>query len=477
MLKKVLIANRGEIACRVIRACRELGVASVAVYSEADRDSLHAKIADEAVCVGAGSNGDSYLNLANILMACRITGAEAVHPGYGYFSERAGFAAALASLGIAFIGPPVPAIEAMGDKASAKAAAVAAGCPVVPGSEGAVASEAEALEVAEAIGYPVLLKAVAGGGGRGIRRVNGPEELPAAFKTASAEALASFGSGEMLVEKFVVSPRHVEIQIIGDAHGNMVYLGERECSIQNLRHQKIVEEAPYADLPEPVRRAMGEAAVRVAQSVGYQNAGTVEFLVDKNFDFYFLEMNTRLQVEHPVTEEVVGLDLVHLMLRVASGEPLGLAQADVTPQGPRHRGPHHRPGPRRGLRSQHRHDHGLARPRRSGRANGDLLLRGDRGVAVLRPHDRQARRARRNPRRGRRQAPHRPPRVRGRGHQDQHPLPAPPRRQRGLPHRRGRHRLGAEVPGGRGELTIVDCGLWIVVGNPQSEIRNEAARL
>ncbi len=333
MLKKVLIANRGEIACRIIRACRELGVASVAVYSEADRESLHAKIADEAVCVGAGSNGDSYLNLANVLMACRITGADAVHPGYGYFSERAGFAAALASLGIVFVGPPVPAIEAMGDKASAKSAAVAAGCPVVPGSPDAVENEAEALEVAAEIGYPVLLKAVAGGGGRGIRRVNGPEELPSAFKTASAEAQASFGSGEMLVEKFVVCPRHVEIQVIGDRHGNMVYLGERECSIQNLRHQKIVEEAPYADLPEGVRKAMGEAAVRVAQSVGYQNAGTVEFLVDKNFDFYFLEMNTRLQVEHPVTEEVVGLDLVHLMLRVASGEPLGLTQNDISLKG------------------------------------------------------------------------------------------------------------------------------------------------
>ena len=333
MLKKVLIANRGEIACRVIRACRELGIASVAVYSEADRESLHVKIADEAVCVGAGSNGDSYLNLANVLMACRITGADAVHPGYGYFSERAGFAAALASLGIVFIGPPVGAIESMGDKASAKKAAVEADCPVVPGSPGVVENEAEALEVAEALGYPVLLKAVAGGGGRGIRRVDAPEELPAAFKTASSEAQASFGSGEMLVEKFVVSPRHVEIQVIGDAHGNMVYLGERECSIQNLRHQKIVEEAPYAELPDEVRRKMGEAAVRVASSVGYQNAGTVEFLVDKAFNFYFLEMNTRLQVEQPVTEEVVGLDLVHLMLRIAGGEPLGITQDDVSLKG------------------------------------------------------------------------------------------------------------------------------------------------
>lgn len=329
MLTKVLIANRGEIACRVIRACRELGVRSVAIYSEADRDSLHVKIADEAVCVGAGSNGDSYLNLGNVLMACEISGAEAVHPGYGYFSERANFAVALRSLGIKFIGPPVEAIEAMGDKASAKQAAIAANCPVVPGSPGVVPNEQLALDVAEEIGYPVLLKAVAGGGGRGIRRVDSPDDLSGLWKTAAAEAQASFGSGDMLIEKCVVNPRHVEIQVLGDSFGNMVYLGERECSIQNLRHQKIVEEAPYTELPADVRRAMGEAAVRVAQSVGYQNAGTVEFLVDSNFDFYFLEMNTRLQVEHPVTEEITGLDLVHLMLKVASGEPLPLTQDDV----------------------------------------------------------------------------------------------------------------------------------------------------
>lgn len=329
MLKKVLIANRGEIACRVIRACRELDIRSVAVYSEADRDSLHTLIADEAICVGAGSNTDSYLNLANILMACKISGAEAVHPGYGYFSERVNFAVALDSLGIRFVGPPIGAIEAMGDKASAKRAAIAAGCPVVPGSEGAVSNEIVALSVAEEIGYPVLLKAVAGGGGRGIRRVDEPEELAGLWKTAQSEAQASFGSGEILIEKCVVNPRHVEIQVIGDAYGELIYLGERECSIQNLRHQKIVEEAPYADLPEDVRKAMGEAAVRVAKSVGYQNAGTVEFLVDKDNQFYFLEMNTRLQVEHPVTEEVTGIDLVHLMLRIAIGEPLPIRQDDV----------------------------------------------------------------------------------------------------------------------------------------------------
>jgi acetyl-CoA carboxylase, biotin carboxylase subunit len=329
MLKKVLIANRGEIACRVIRGCREMGIKSVAIFSEADRESLHVKLADEAICVGAGSNTDSYLNLANVLMATQISGADAVHPGYGYFSERANFAVALESLGVKFIGPPTGAIESMGDKASAKTAAVAANCPVVPGSDGPVPTDTEAMRVAEEIGYPVLLKAVAGGGGRGIRRVNEASELPGAWKMATAEAQASFGSGEMLVEKFVLNPRHVEIQVFGDSFGNMVYLGERECSIQNLRHQKIVEEAPYAELPAEVRKKMGEAAVRVALSVGYQNAGTVEFLVDENFDFYFLEMNTRLQVEHPVTEEITGIDLMHLMLRTTAGEKLPFTQEDI----------------------------------------------------------------------------------------------------------------------------------------------------
>jgi len=333
MLSKVLIANRGEIACRVMRGCRELGIKSVAIFSEADRDSLHVKLADEAICVGAGSNGESYLNLANVLMACQISGAEAVHPGYGYFSERANFAVALESLGIKFVGPPTGAIEAMGDKASAKKAAIAVNCPVVPGSDGAVPNENDALAIAEEIGYPVLLKAVAGGGGRGIRRVDAPEELAGLWKTAQAEAQASFGSGEILIEKCVVAPRHVEIQVLGDSYGNMVHLGERECSIQNLRHQKLIEEAPYAGLPDDIRKAMGEAAVRVAKSVGYQNAGTVEFLVDHNNDFYFLEMNTRLQVEHPVTEEITGLDLVHLMLKITSGEPLPFTQEDIDLRG------------------------------------------------------------------------------------------------------------------------------------------------
>jgi len=330
MFKKVLIANRGEIACRVMRACRDLGIKSVAIYSRADKDSLHVKLADEAICVGEGSNTDSYLNLANVLMAAEISGAEAVHPGYGYFSERASFAEALAQIGIKFIGPPVKAIEAMGDKAAAKQAAIASKCPVVPGSADAVASDTEALKIAEEIGYPVLLKAVAGGGGRGIRRVEDPSELQRLYPQAQAEAQASFGNGDLIVEKCVVEPRHVEIQIIGDEFGNMVHLGERECSVQNLRHQKIVEEAPCATLSPKMRQQMGDAAVRVALSVGYANAGTVEFIMDKEGkNFYFLEMNTRLQVEHPVTEEVTGLDLVKMQLMIAAGEKLTLKQKDI----------------------------------------------------------------------------------------------------------------------------------------------------
>ena len=333
MFQKVLIANRGEIACRVIRACREMGIQSVAIYSQADAASRHVLLADEAICVGEATNTDSYLNLPNVLAAVEATGADAVHPGYGYFSERDRFAEALASLGVKFIGPNVAAIRAMGDKASAKQAAIVSECPVVPGSSGVVENEQDACKIADEIGYPVLLKAVAGGGGRGIRRVDNAEELGRQWKTAQAEALASFGNDEMLVERCVVEPRHVEIQILADEHGNCLYLGERECSIQNLRHQKIVEEAPCAVLDETTRRKMGEAAVRVAKEVGYTNAGTVEFLLDARGEFYFLEMNTRIQVEHPVTEQITGLDLVQWQIRIANGEPLTMTQADIALRG------------------------------------------------------------------------------------------------------------------------------------------------
>jgi acetyl-CoA carboxylase biotin carboxylase subunit len=333
MFDKVLVANRGEIACRVIRACHILGIKAVAVYSQADRDSRHVAMADEAVCIGEGPNMDSYLNLPNVLMAIEISGAQAVHPGYGYYSENARFAEEVGHMGVKFIGPPVGAIKAMGDKDKAKRCAIEAGCPVVPGSDGAVSGEAEAAKVAAQIGYPVLLKAVAGGGGRGIRRVDSEAEIAQVFKTAQQEAAASFGNDAMLVEKFVVEPRHVEMQLLGDEHGSMLYLGERECSVQNLRHQKIVEEAPCAFLSPETRTEMGEAAVRVARSVGYANAGTVEFLLDRSGRFYFLEMNTRIQVEHPVTELVTGIDIVAWQIRVAAGERLAIDQGGVEPRG------------------------------------------------------------------------------------------------------------------------------------------------
>ncbi len=333
MFQKILVANRGEIACRVIRACREMGIKSVAIYSKVDQDSLHAKIADEAICIGDASNTESYLHMSNVLMAAEMSKADAVHPGYGYFSERAHFVDALETLGIKFIGPSSRAMESMGDKALAKQVAIEVGCPVVPGSSGPVHTEAEGLQIAESIGYPVLLKAVAGGGGRGIRRVDGPDDLTRQWKTAQAEAQASFGNGDLIVEKCLIEPRHIEFQILGDEQGNIVYLGERECSVQNLRHQKIIEEAPYAHMTPALRKKMGEAAVKIAKSVDYANAGTIEFLLDKDLNFYFLEMNTRLQVEHPITEEVTGLDLVKLQLKIAMGETLPFIQEDIQIRG------------------------------------------------------------------------------------------------------------------------------------------------
>lgn len=333
MFKKLLVANRGEIACRVIRACRELGIKTVAIYSEVDRESTHVYLADEAICIGHATNVESYLNISNILMAAQISGADVVHPGYGYFSEKAHFVEALHSLDISFVGPSAQAIEAMGDKAKAKKYAIEAGCPVVPGSKGVVANISEAMEIAEGIGYPILLKAVAGGGGKGIRRVNNPDELSSLWRTACAEAQASFGNGDLMIEKCVLSPKHIEIQILGDHYGNLLYLGERECSVQNPRHQKMIEEAPWTMMSEGFRKRMGEAALNVARSVNYFNAGTVEFIVDNENNFYFLEMNTRLQVEHPVTEQTTGLDLVQLQLEIAQGKKLSLSQSDINVRG------------------------------------------------------------------------------------------------------------------------------------------------
>jgi propionyl-CoA carboxylase alpha chain len=328
MFEKILIANRGEIACRVIRTCRRLGIRSVAVYSEADADALHVQMADERVAVGPAPARESYLVIERIVEACLESGAQAVHPGYGFLSERAAFAQALEAAGVAFIGPPVGAIEAMGDKIESKRLARAAGVSTVPGTLDAVSDPAEALRIAREIGYPVMVKASAGGGGKGMRIAHDEAALVEGLERARSEARSSFGDDRVFLEKYVVEPRHIEIQVLGDRHGNTVHLFERECSIQR-RHQKVIEEAPSPFLDEPTRLAMGAQAVGLARAVGYHSAGTVEFIVDKDRNFYFLEMNTRLQVEHPVTELITGLDLVEQMIRVAAGEPLAFTQEEL----------------------------------------------------------------------------------------------------------------------------------------------------
>jgi acetyl-CoA carboxylase biotin carboxylase subunit len=329
MFKKILIANRGEIAVRVIRACREMGIATVAVHSQADTDALPVQLADESVCVGPPAGKDSYLNVPNIVSAALITGAEAVHPGYGFLSEVASFAEVCAAAGIKFIGPPVLAIEAMGDKATARATAQQAGVPTVPGSQGCIASEAEALQIARHIGYPVVVKATAGGGGRGIRVVGDEEEMARVLKVAQSEAASAFGNADVYIEKYITEMRHIEVQVLADEHGHCVHLGERECSVQTVRHQKVVEEAPSATLTPEIRARIGAAAVQAAKAVGYTNAGTVEFIYTPSGEFYFMEMNTRIQVEHPVTEAVTGVDLVQWQIRIASGEPLPFTQEEV----------------------------------------------------------------------------------------------------------------------------------------------------
>lgn len=335
MFDKVLIANRGEIAVRIIRACRDLGVISVAVYSEADKEALHAQIADEAVCIGRAPASESYLNMQNIIAAATAAGAQAIHPGFGFLSENADFARLAESNGLAFIGPRPETIALLGDKAEAKRQAIAAGVPVAPGSDGAVADLEEARREAARIGYPVMLKASAGGGGKGIRVAHGEGELKAAYDSAAAEAEASFGDGRLYLERFVENPRHIEVQVLGDAYGSVVHLYDRECSIQR-RHQKLIEEAPsvFADfVGDGLRERMCEAAAALARRVGYRGAGTVEYLVDAGRNFYFCEMNTRIQVEHPVTELVTDVDLVCAQLRVASGEPLWFSQGDVRLRG------------------------------------------------------------------------------------------------------------------------------------------------
>ena len=329
LFTRILVANRGEIACRVIRTARRMGIATVAVYSEADRGTLHVAQADEAVCIGGAAPAESYLRIEAIVDACRASGAQAVHPGYGFLSENRAFREALEAAGIAFIGPPAGAIESMGDKITSKRIAEAAGVSTIPGHAGVVRDADDAVRIAHEVGYPVMLKASAGGGGKGMRIARNDAECREGFERAGSEARSSFGDDRLFIERFIEEPRHIEIQVLADRHGNAVYLGERECSIQR-RHQKIIEEAPSPFIDPPTRRAMGEQAVALARAVDYESAGTVEFIVDRERQFYFLEMNTRLQVEHPITEMVTGLDLVECMIRIAAGESLGLGQDDVT---------------------------------------------------------------------------------------------------------------------------------------------------
>jgi propionyl-CoA carboxylase alpha chain len=328
MFSKILIANRGEIACRIIKTARRMGIATVAVYSEADKDALHVEMADEAILIGPPAAAQSYLVIEKIIAACKETGAEAVHPGYGFLSERAAFARAVAEAGLTFIGPNPRAIDAMGDKIESKKFANAANVSTVPGFLGVIESAAHAATIADEIGYPVMIKASAGGGGKGMRIAHSRAEVAEGFDRARSEAKSSFGDDRVFVEKFIVNPRHIEIQVLGDKHGNVIYLGERECSIQR-RNQKVIEEAPSPLLDEKTRRAMGEQAVALARAVQYDSAGTVEFVAGQDRSFFFLEMNTRLQVEHPVTELITGVDLVEQMIRSAFGEPLKLKQADV----------------------------------------------------------------------------------------------------------------------------------------------------
>ena len=321
MFKKVLIANRGEIALRIIRVCKQFGIKTVAVYSQADRDSLHVRFADEAVCIGPPPSKESYLKIPRIIAAAEITNADAIHPGYGFLAENAGFAEICATSGFKFIGPSPEMISAMGDKALAKATMKKAGVPVIPGSEGEVKDVGTAMEIAKAIGFPIIIKAVAGGGGRGMRVVREEAEMENAFKTAQHEAEAGFGNPALYIEKFFDGPHHIEIQVFGDQHGNVIHFGERDCSVQR-RHQKLIEESPSPFVDDDLRTRMGEAAIKGCKAVNYENAGTIEFLVDGEKNYYFMEMNTRIQVEHPVTEQVTGHDLIKLQLQIAAGERL-----------------------------------------------------------------------------------------------------------------------------------------------------------
>ncbi len=332
MFNKVLIANRGEIAVRIIRACKEMGIKTLAVYSEADREALHTRLADGAICIGPAKSKDSYLNIASLISSMEVADAEAVHPGYGFLAENAGFAEACEKCGIKFIGPTSQVMRLMGNKVEAKKKAEELKVPVLPWSNRALADEKDAIEISKKIGFPVLIKAASGGGGRGMKLVHTPASLGSAFNMAKMEALSAFGDGEVFIERFCELPRHIEIQVVADEHGNVIHLGERECSIQR-RHQKILEESPSTAVDAKLRHKMGEAAVKLAKGIGYTNVGTVEFLLDKNKNFYFMEMNTRVQVEHPVTELVTGVDLVKEQLKIAMGAKLAMKQKNVAMTG------------------------------------------------------------------------------------------------------------------------------------------------
>lgn len=332
MFNKVLIANRGEIAVRIIRGCKELGIKTVAVYSEADKEALHVEMADEAICIGPAKATDSYLNMHNVLSAAIVSGAEAIHPGFGFLAENSMFSEMCEECQIKFIGPKSETIDAMGNKINARKLMIEANVPVIPGSDGEVSTMKEAKEIADSIGYPVMLKAAAGGGGKGIRKVLKKDELEAQFQSAQQEALAAFGNGQMYIEKIIYPARHIEVQILGDSHGHVIHLGERDCSLQR-NNQKVLEEAPAFALPEDLRKKMGQAALKAATAVNYENAGTIEFLVDQANNFYFMEMNTRIQVEHPVTEMITGVDIVKWQLKIASGEALAIEQKDVVLEG------------------------------------------------------------------------------------------------------------------------------------------------
>ena len=402
MFEKVLVANRGEVALRIMRAARELGVKTVAVYSTEDADTYPVRYADEAVCIGHAQSNKSYLVMASIIAAAKNTGAEAIHPGYGFLAENAEFARACADNDLVFIGPAPECIDRMGDKSSARETMKMCGVPTVPGSDGCLDTVEEAAAFAEKVGYPVLIKATAGGGGKGMREVHDPADLAAQYKAARTEAGAAFGNDGVYLEKLVLRPRHVEVQVLADDHGNAVALCERDCSIQR-RHQKLLEEAPSPALSENLRRDMMKAALKAVRAVDYRNAGTIEFLLDERGQFYFMEMNTRVQVEHPVTEEITGTDIIKEQLRIAAGEHHELrGPRPVLAFGPRHRAAHQRRGSRARLPPVPRHRHALRAPGRPRRARGDLPAPRFPHLALLRLARGQGGRARPGSRRGRR---------------------------------------------------------------------------